>query len=105
MRSVCVILALFVTVSFSSCLLVGNAPVTGRRHDVSLTDIHAALAADKAPWDRGPHKTYEIEVVSADEMHLYRTPRDDYEVYDIMKHNKGHWAFETQGTVGKEPIP
>ena len=79
--------------------------MTGRRHDVSLADIHAALAADKTPWDRGPHKTYEIEVVSADEMHLYRTPRDDYEVYDIMKRNKGHWEFETQGTLGKEPIP
>ena len=105
MRSVYVILALFVTVSFSSCLLVGNAPVTGRRHDVSLADIHAALAADKAPWDRGPHKTYEIEVIGANELHLYRTRRDDNQMYDIMKRIKGQWEFETQGKLGKEPIP
>ena len=105
MRSAHIVSILFATPWFTSCLVVGDARVTGRRHDVSLADIHAALAADKAPWDRGPHKTHEIEVVSADEMHLYRTPRDDYKVYDIMKRNKGHWEFETQGTLGKEPIP
>ena len=67
-------------------------PLTGRRQDVTVADIYAAVDADYKP----DGKPSEIRVVNKDEIWLYYRPRDKPEI-DIGRHVirriDGKWQF------------
>jgi hypothetical protein len=76
----------------TSCVMVGDAPVTGRVHDVSIADIHAAIAADIIHPRAQP---LEIHVINRDEIDLYYIPRNGNEEvgHVIIKRVGGTWRY------------
>jgi len=97
MRLPIVFCAALVAVSeLASCVMVGDIPVTGRARDVSITDIHAAIAADIT--SRG--QPVEIQVIDRDEIHLYYIRRyGNEEVGHItIKRMGGKWRY-TGGVI------
>jgi hypothetical protein len=69
---------------------IDDTRVYGRVHDVSLADIHAAIAEDRL---HSKDKIYEIEIVSRDEIHLYHKHRWAKANYDIVKRVGRTWRF------------
>jgi hypothetical protein len=88
MRELNLVTVLLLSLFTSSCVLVGDAPVTGRSRDVTMADIRAAMAVD-------PYREYrpsEIHVVSRDEIHLFHGRND----WTIIKRIKGKWRYWTE---------
>ena len=79
----------------SSCVMYGDVPVSGRRHDVTMADIHAAIDADYRP-----HGTpSEIRVVNKDEIWLYYNPPDRRDIdigHHVIKRIGGKWRYYTE---------
>jgi hypothetical protein len=74
--------------------MIGDARAYGRIHDVSVADIHAAIDVDRRDSHYAIKTIYEIEVISADEIHLFHERRTDAKAeYDIMKRVRGTWRF------------
>jgi len=72
--------------------MYGDVPVSGRRHDVTMADIRAAIDADYRP-----HGTpSEIRVVSKDEIWLYYSPRDIDIGHHVIKRTGGKWRYQTE---------
>jgi hypothetical protein len=55
----------------SSCVMVGDTPVTGGMLAISRADLHEVVAAYRAVPNRAHSKIYRIEVVGRDEVHLF----------------------------------
>ena len=85
-------------------LIVGNAPVSGRVSDVSVSDIYQAIAAAKSsPEHPGTSAPYAIEIRNKDEIYLYITPGG--EQFDYVKREKGKWRYQSNGITLKHFIP
>jgi hypothetical protein len=84
--------------------MIGDAPVTGRARDISAADIRNAIIAADATPGHANGKIQEVHVIGRDEVHLYRTPRGDFELYDGMRRRAGRWYFDGTTEVGKEPV-
>jgi hypothetical protein len=69
---------------------IGDLRCSGRVNDVSVSDLHFAIEADRSHTS---DKIYEIEVVSSREMHVYHDTRSRTINYDIIKRVGGRWIF------------
>src|SRR5262249_17859111 len=92
----------------SSCstvgLMIGDAPVSGRIHDVSVNDIKRALvAARNAPENRNGYEVCSIEVRTKDEIYLYTNP--DGLRFDSVRREKNGWSYQSGGLVLKHFVP
>jgi hypothetical protein len=63
--------------------------ISGRIHDISSSDIHAAIAADilKRPELRGDNPS-QIDVISRDEVHVYWN-----DGHDVLKRVGTRWRY------------
>jgi len=94
MRFAPLMLASAALLSACTSVMIGDARAYGRIHDVSVAEIHAAIAVDQRDSHYADKKVYEIEVISADEIHLFHERRTDARAeYDIMKRVNGKWRF------------
>jgi hypothetical protein len=76
--SVLLMIATELCLSACAVQMVDGARVYGHLQSVSIGDIRAAMAADKA--DTGNlfrDRIYEIDVISRDEMHMYHSRREN----------------------------
>ncbi len=99
MRALVVLFMCAIVCDMTSCatVMLGETRVYGRIQDVSMADVQAAVDADRVHTSE---KIYEIEVLSASEMHLYHEHRADTLNYDIVKRVAGRWKFiEATGFV------
>lgn len=84
--------------------MVGNAPVSGRVSDVSVSDIYEAIAAAKSsPEHSGTSAPYAIEIRNKDEIYLYITPGG--EQFDYVKRERGKWRYQSNGITLTHFIP
>ena len=74
----------------SSCVMVGETPVTGRMLAISRAELQGVVAAYRAVPNRAHEKIYRIEVISRDEIHLQYT---DFGSYDAMIRSHGKWRL------------
>jgi len=84
------VVAFTASLLISSCVMVGDTPVTGRMLAISRAELHSVVAAYRAVPDRAQTKIYRIEVVSRDEVHLLWT---DFGSYDTMIRVHGKWRL------------
>lgn len=92
----------------SSCstvgLMVGDAPVSGRVSDVSVSDIYEALAAARSsPEHPGTSAPYAIKIVNKDAIYLDITPGG--EQFDYVKREKGKWRYQSNGITLTHFVP
>ena len=73
----------------------GYMPVTGACWKVSSEDVRAAVAAYES--DPGHYRTYRVQVISPDEIHIYSAP--DVESYFVVERIKGKWEFTSKVIV------
>ena len=108
----CVVACCLLASCSTAGLMVGDAPVTGRVRDVSINDIHQAMAAArKAPQHRG--KYYEIEIQSSNEIYLYYSPAvsigpenpSSVREYDVVRRQDGKWRLDGGGMVRGQFFP
>src|SRR5947208_13372233 len=94
MRLAPLMLASAALLSACAPVMIGDARAYGRVHDVSVADIHAAIDVDRRESQYAIKTIYEIEVISANEIHLFHERRTDAKAeYDIMKRVRAKWRF------------
>lgn len=80
--------------------MYGDVPVSGKRHDVTMADISAAVGADYRP-----HRTpSEIRVANKDEIWLYYNRREvgEQEIdigHHVIRRINGKWRYETEVVI------
>ena len=84
--------------------MVGDAPVSGRVSDVSISDIHEAIvAARSSPEHPGTSAPYAIVIRNRDEIYLWTTPGG--EQFDYVKRERGKWRYQSNGITLTHFIP
>jgi hypothetical protein len=75
--------------------MVGDTPVYGRKSDVTLADIRAAIAADYLP---NAHPS-SIRVANKDEINLYYGSPDIDTGHHVIRRINGKWRYYTETIV------
>jgi Zn-dependent alcohol dehydrogenase len=71
--------------------MIGDLRVSGVVSEISVGDVHAAIAADRAVTKE---RIFAVEVVSRDEMRIYHEPMFvPHANQDIVKRVRGKWRF------------
>ena len=84
------VVAFMASLLISSCVMVGETPVTGRLLAISRAELQGVMATYRAVPNRAHQKIYRIEVISRDEVHLQYT---DFGSYDRMIRSHGKWRL------------
>ena len=72
-------------------MIIGDLRVSGVVSEISVADVHAAIAADRAVTKE---RIFAVEVVSRDEMRIYHGPMFvPHASQDIVKRVRGKWRF------------
>ena len=84
-----VALVVWIVAGCETVLVQDGVRISGRIHDISSSDIRAAVAADiaKRPELRGGNP-WQIHVISRDEVHVYWG-----DGHDVLKRVGGHWRY------------
>jgi hypothetical protein len=72
-------------------MMIGDLRVSGLVSEISVADVHAAIAADRAVTKE---RIFAIEVVSRDEVRIYHEPMYvPHATQDIVQRIRGKWRF------------
>ena len=80
---------------------VDGVHVSGFLAPVHSDEVRAALAAVRHGEPRGAGKIYEIQVISATEMHVYREPKN-FNSYEIVQKIGSVWRSDERMIVNTE---
>jgi hypothetical protein len=75
-----------------SLFVIDGIPVYGRAHEISKSQIRAAIAEDRR-WPSHPeNKIYSIEVAAPTELHIFHTTRNTrLQEYTLYIRVRGKW--------------
>jgi hypothetical protein len=72
-------------------IMIGDLAVSGLVSEISVADVHAAIAADRAVTKE---RIYAVDVVSRDEMRVYHEPMSlPHANQNIVKRIRGKWRY------------
>ena len=72
-------------------MMIRDLRVSGLVSEISVPDVHAAIAADRAVTK---DRVYAVDVISRDEVWIYHEPMSvRHPTRDVVKHIGGKWRF------------